>query len=377
MVSQTFPPLNRTGAPLQALYLTRALGQLGVDVEMLTSCPWKQCTAIAWPDGIRVRAIPFADVRGLRGASRFATSIGVGKRLADWDIIHGHALSPMVLGVALGRGRNGPPMLAKPSIGGDHAEGEITRITRSPAAKILRKAAQRIDRFAILDDLIEADMEPLGIPQERLIRVDNGVDLDRFQPASAEEKARIREQHGLDGRTVVLFCGQLAPRKGLPELLDAWSAMRGDRHNTVLAIAGKGPLLDRVNDEVARSDGDIVYLGQQKDIAPIMRMSDVLALPSRFESFGNVIVEALASGVPVAATRCGISPRAINEGKSGWLIDDTDTTAIKQTLGHVLARRESLADLSAGCREVAEMFSFDRIARRYLEVYDDMLAQRR
>jgi len=376
MLSQTLPPENRTGAPLQAVFLSRALVKLGVDVEILTTRTKGEGWEQNHPNGIKIHTLPFANALGPGKAIRFAGAAIKALGLRGWDVLHGHALSPMVLGVALARERPALPMLVKPSIGGPHPEGEISRIIDSPAASILRRAMQRIDRFAVLDELILADLGRLSIPNDRLVRVDNGVDIERFRPARPGEKREIRTRLGITGRKVVLFCGQLTARKGIPELLMAWSGLRAGHSDTVLAIAGDGPLEAEVREAVAASGGNIAYLGQHADIAPVIRMSDLLILPSRFESFGNVMVEALASGVPIAATPCGAASKIVVRGKSGWLIEDTRVGSIQRTLAEALADSGPCSGLGVECRRIAEGFAFERIAHRYLEIYQSMLSMR-
>jgi glycosyltransferase involved in cell wall biosynthesis len=310
----------------------------------------------------------------MRSATRFLAAALWARGMRRWDLVHGHALSPTVLGVALGRRRRAPPMLVKPSIGGSHGEGEVERIVRNPAAPILRRAAHRIDHFVVLDELIRNDMSRLEIPAARLTRIDNGIDTDRFRPAQGDERHCIRESLAIRADRVVLFCGQLTSRKGVMELLQAWRRVQAGHPDTVLVIAGDGPLKSKVETVAKQPDSGVVFLGQMSDVAPVIRMSDLLIMPSRFESFGNALVEALASGVPVLATHCGVAPRVLSGGDTGWIIDQTTPEAIEDALVTALAMSGQWDAMSRACRQVAEQFSFDKIARQYLQLYRKMLA---
>lgn len=374
MLSQRFPPANWTGAPLQALRLSQALIAKGASVRVITTCPLA-CKETAYDiDGVSVSTIRFCDLPGLASASRFASAAIHSGYIRDTDIVHGHALSPMVLGYALARGGCGPPLLVKPSLGGAHCEGEMQQIVSSFAAPVLLKAHGKIDRFAVLDDDIYNDLLASGTHVEKLSRVDNGIDVMRFRPASEGERGRLRAAYGLGSRKVILFCGQFTPRKGVQELLDAWRECQLAHRGAVLVFCGEGPLLANITKVVEQYSGAIACIGQQTDVASVMRMADVLILPSRAESFGNVVLEALATGLPVAATNCGIAGRVVKSGKTGWPIETTTRDAIHRCLKQVLADENKWREMGVEGVKVAAKYSFDKIADDYFRIYEGLLA---
>lgn len=228
----------------------------------------------------------------------------------------------------------------------------------------------------MLDDLVEEDLLSVGIPAERLRRVDNGIDLQSYFPASVGDRSILRQKHQLPvDAGVILFCGQLTERKGIGELLAAWDAGFARQQNAVLVICGDGPLRGAVELACDGSDSRIVYYGPVADSSEYFRMADALILPSRCESFGNVIIEALASGVPVASTACGIAPRVLADGRCGWLIADTDPGAIELTLQKIFADAARWAVMAAEGRRVAQGFSFEYVAENYVALYSELLAR--
>lgn len=373
MLSQRLPPENHTGAPLQAVQLSRALIARGARVQMLTTRPYGVNDHCGTLTGIPVRAIRYPRVPGLVSIARLLGAAAHAPRIADTDIVHGHALSPMILGYALNRGRQGPPLLVKPSLGGLHREGELQRLNTPMAKPLLHRALHRIDAFAVLDDLIESDLRSLGIPGDRLIRVDNGVDLERFRPADAAQKHALRGNFGITAQRVILFCGQLSPRKGVAELLAAWPQQLAGEHSVALALCGAGPLQTEVENAARDHPGAIHYLGQQADAAAVMRMADALVLPSRIESFGNVIVEALASGIPVISTRCGVAGRTVVPGRTGWHIEMVNAPAINTSLSEAIAARSHWPDMAQEACKTAAAFAVERIAGNYLHIYERLL----
>lgn len=369
MLSQRLPPESVTGAPLQALQLSQALIDSGATLRMFTTRPMGS-GPIDWSFGdIPVSTIRYPRVHALVPAARLVATAMRAREISNAQVVHGHALSPMVLGYALGRKKHSPPLLVKPSLGGVHKEGELQKLRSLLPGPALRHALNRIDAFAVLDDLIEADLLGVGISPEKLYRVDNGVELDRFRPAEVEEKQVLQKQYSLPTSRIMLYCGQLSPRKGIMELLSGWPRQLAASHGISLAFCGDGPLRAEVERAAIEHPGSFTYLGQQEDSAPAIRMSDALILPSRNESFGNVVVEALASGLPVAATPCGIAQHLIKTGVTGWQIKSTDACTIRATLEQALSETDQWPHMARECRMAARQFGFNRIAERYLEIY--------
>ncbi|MBT4521315.1 MAG: glycosyltransferase family 4 protein [Halieaceae bacterium] len=374
MLSQQFPPVNYTGAPLQAWLLSRALVAAGARVEVITSKPWGQKQTGYGLAGVEINTIPYINLPGLRAVTRFISAAVHLRDLSRWDIVHGHALSPLVLGAALGNRRGEPPLLVKPSLGGDHAEGEVQRIKTSFAYPLFRRALANIDCYAVLDELIRQDLRNIGIPLNRMVSTNNGVDIDRYQPVGQEQKRAIRRRYNIGSSKVMLFCGQLSPRKGIAELLEAWPIQRSCELGVTLVICGDGPLRELVRRRACKAGSQVVYLGSHTDTTSIMQMSDVLILPSYFESFGNVVLEALACGVPVAATSCGIAPQLVKPGESGWQIAEVSVEGIGHAIDDVFKNIGDWEQMAESCTSIARQFSIDRIARDYLCLYEKLMA---
>ena len=199
----------------------------------------------------------------------------------------------------------------------------------------------------------------------------NGVDLDRFRPASEAERARARASIGLSGDSLVaVFIGHEFERKGLPIVVDALRQAPG----VSLLVVGGTP------DQIRHSRGQserlgvadrVHYLGPQPDPVPFLQAADVFVLPSAYESYGLVIMEALASGVPVVSTSVGVAPEVIDDGMNGFIVPQ-DAAVVAQRL-----RELSGQDLSAWrqrARERAAGHSWRAAADRYLALVDELQA---
>jgi len=143
-------------------------------------------------------------------------------------------------------------------------------------------------------------MAQYSVPGEKIVVLYNGVDLDRFHPAKrGESRDRIRNRWKVPcDAPLVLFVGSGFRRKGLDQLLSLWNSPGLDR--VFLLVVGADARLDRYQ---ARADvvapGRVVFAGRQDDIENYYAAADVVALPSLQEAFGNVVLEALATGLPV------------------------------------------------------------------------------
>ena len=208
--------------------------------------------------------------------------------------------------------------------------------------------------------------------------IHNGIEADRFQPDSANRRAK-RDELGLtDAQFVVGIVGQITPRKGQLELLGAFAAALGEVPHAVLLVVG-APLFNR-DDEYFRQlthragelgVGDRVrFLGQRRDVAGVMQAFDLLVVSSLAEPFGLVVIEAMASGTPVLATAVDGIPELIRHGENGWLVPSRDERALTAAIVH-LSRQPNLRRHFAeqGGPYVRARFSAEEFVRKLENFY--------
>ncbi len=171
----------------------------------------------------------------------------------------------------------------------------------------------------------------LGVPQDRIRYVPNGVDAALFRPRPRDE---AREKLGVDSNDpIVLFVGRLEPAKGIDELLSAISTIRRDRPRTRFVLLGDGVSGDRVREVAAASGGHVLAPGPRPltEVAEWMAACDVFCLPSHREGTPNVVLEALACGRPVVATSVGGIPDIVDESV-GRLVEAHDAGSLSRAL---------------------------------------------
>jgi glycosyltransferase involved in cell wall biosynthesis len=225
-------------------------------------------------------------------------------------------------------------------------------ITNPLTALIWRNARAVVGNSAGLCQLAQNFMPGLAVPE-----IPNGVDTARFFP-SARPSGTTCE---------LLFVGRLAPQKGVDILLNALARIpKGWR----LRIAGDGPERERLSALAATLglEGRVDFLGwTQRDALPeLYRSADVFVFPSYDEGMPNVVLEALASGLPIVATRIAGNDQLVAEGENGTLVPPGDPSAFASALMPLIADHALRATLGATSRNIAvERFSWARSAAAY------------
>ena len=193
-----------------------------------------------------------------------------------------------------------------------------------------------------------------------------GVNLDLFAPR------RQQPHRGERQRPVILYVGRLSQEKDLAILFEAFRLLN-QRGAYQLRIVGDGPLRPQT-ERFVRSTAHTVYMGMipyGKRLAEIYATADVLALPSRNETFGLTILEALASGIPAVAVKQG-GPTDLLHARVGALATPGDPVDFADKLAHVLGDKS----LAQHCRAyVAEHFAWDKTFMKLLAIYDNLHAQ--
>jgi glycosyltransferase involved in cell wall biosynthesis len=206
-----------------------------------------------------------------------------------------------------------------------------------------------------------------GLPPSRLTVVPNGVDTDFFQPG---------KNGGKDGKTVLLSVARLVPDKDHDTMLAAFSQLTERHPGAELWLVGNGPRRETLEHKVLDLGltGRVKFLPVAKDIRHLYHQADVFVLSSVNEALPNVILEAMAAGLPVVATRVGGLPEAVVPGDTGLLVDPRDVNGLAAALGSLLDDPETRRNLGRRGRErVLEQFSFEAMVSRHEEVWARLL----
>jgi phosphatidylinositol alpha-mannosyltransferase len=196
--------------------------------------------------------------------------------------------------------------------------------------------------------------------------IPNGVDLDRFTSAEPFEKLR-------DGTLNILFVGRLEERKGLIHLLKAYHRLRKRKVDARLLVVGAGPKLREYRRYVGlRGIRDVEFLGRVSDDEKVryFASADIYCAPNTGqESFGIVLLEAMAAGVPIVASDIHGFKRVVERNVQGLLVEPRNPRALAAAL-YTLARDPDLRhEMGDAGRERAPEFSWDRVTERIVDFY--------
>ena len=219
----------------------------------------------------------------------------------------------------------------------------------------------------------EAMVEMYGAPVEKLKVVHCGVDTALFQPLDA---VQARRGLSLNGEKIALYVGRIEPLKGVELLLRIAASMDGDTPFKMLIVGGD-PTSEqepRRLAELADSlglNGVVEFVGRvpRASLAGYFSVADVCVVPSYYESFGLVALEAMACGAPVIATRVGGLPWVVKHGRNGYLLPWRCPERFADTLSMIFSNQSLRESLSRAALETAEAMSWDRAAGRFLELY--------
>jgi UDP-glucose:(heptosyl)LPS alpha-1,3-glucosyltransferase len=233
----------------------------------------------------------------------------------------------------------------------------------------------RFRRYVALSERVAQELELYyAVPRERVVVIPNGVNLDRFTPVPADRDETRRSLGLSPGAPVLLFVGHEFDRKGLAFVIDALSRLA--RRDAVLVVAGAGDVRPFARQAEACGLQDRVhFLGPRSDLPSLYRAADAFVLPTRYESFCLVCIEAMACGLPVLATKVGGIEDYLREAVNGHFIT-RHASEIAATLDRLLADPSALAQLREGALATAAGYEWGRIAARYRQLLEDVQRER-
>jgi len=243
----------------------------------------------------------------------------------------------------------------------------------------IRPLVQRY--IAVSRDLERWLIDTVGASPARVRQIYNGVDQEHFYPRG-DPRRDLAPPGFLPANALLIgTVGRLAGVKDQRSLIRAFAALLkerpAERARLRLLIVGDGPLRSELEAEIqAQGIGDYAWLpGDRDDVPELLRLLDLFVLPSLGEGISNTILEAMACGLPVIATRVGGNPELIDEDLTGTLVPPGDVPALTRAIAGYLDDPARLRRHGqAGLAKVRERFRWERCVEDYLGVYDELLA---
>lgn len=261
----------------------------------------------------------------------------------------------------------------------------LSRIYPPHASSILweRFALTRSDTpiIAVSDRTAEELTRYLGIDQARIHVIYNGIDTARFSPAPSRSDARAQIQVLVQARSadavVLVFVGYSFRRKGLAQVIRAIAAL-GDERLELWVAGGDDPApYRRLALQLGVSER-VRFLGHRSDVVVLMQAADAFVMPTSYDPFPLVLLEALACGTPVITSRVAGVAELMTDGREGYMVTDPfDTAELAGALGRLVEREAQWPELSAAARALTLDWDWDAIWRRTEALYAELLARKR
>ena len=363
--------------------IASSLGRKDIEVDIFTrshaSCA-NRINQVA--DNVRVIHIDAGNIEDEKDVikdtlSEFENNASnfVNREGTKYDLIHSHYWFSGKVGTLLARQWAIPHIVTFHTLSENKIKariGEMEPEERFYAEREIAKTADRIVGFSeheksILINSYEA-------PSDRVSVIPCGVDIELFRPYT---DLSAKKQLGLTNMTVLLYVGRLEPLKGIDVLLKAASIMEHSANLKVLIIGGDDDQdqelcrLKTLDEELNVSD-KVIFLGriEQNELPVYYNAADICVVPSFYESFGLVALEAMACGTPVVASRVGGLASIVKNNITGLLISWRFPETFADAIDSILANETNRKYMSDQSRTLALSLSWDSVAQKLIETYN-------
>jgi glycosyltransferase involved in cell wall biosynthesis len=352
--------------------------------RVFTTCTDRALSSDDTVDGIPVKRV-LVDVARPSSKLRAAVrTIGFFIRhQRSFDVVHLHGFSQKsVLLVLLARLFRKKIVITIHTAEQDEPEG-----VRRLGGFAYRRYASA-DRFIAISPRLAENYRRAGLPDDRLAMVPNAVDTDRFTPASAAERQRLRTALDASAANLpwLLFVGFFSADKAPEVLADAWLQLHRAGLRTSLVLVGAhrstyhevdASIAERIRIKAASAGAEslVRFVGEVADVERYHRAADVFVMPSVREAFGMALIEAMASGTPVIATRIdGVTDVIVDDGRTGILVPPRNTDRLAVAIRSLLDDPAAAASMATRARAaVMQQYSLEAAAARWSALYQQVI----
>jgi len=286
------------------------------------------------------------------------------------QILHSFLFHANFLGRVIGKLRNVPIIIS--SIHSEYFGG------------ILReKLLKWTDRFCNITTIVskgaaERMIDLKVVSKNKLKVIYNGIDLENFPFRKLEARTKIRKELNIEeNKKILISVGRLHEAKGCPYLIKAMKILKEKYPHILLIVLGEGPEGKKIEEQIKelKLEKNILLLGQKENISEYLNASDVFVMPSLWEGLPIALLEAMACGLPVVATRVGGVPEVVEDGKSSFLVELKNPRGLAEKIIKTLEMSEEERKKMGehGRKIVEKKFSIEQMVKEYENLYQELL----
>jgi glycogen(starch) synthase len=358
--------------------LSKRLAKAGESVRVYASDlydegRWERRTGFApQVDGVPVRRFPVYKrlIPGLTMPLMVGLMDALSKDAPDVIHAHSHRYGHVLESALVARSRGIPLVVSTHYHPADRREPLTKRGLLRLQDHLFGWTAYRVARALVVETELEASLLRGFAPSGRIHTIPPGIDLDAWADESEE---------GPEGLPVryILYAGRIASNKGLSTLLRAFAGLPAATRPALVLMGqdwGQRARLDALAHELGISR-EVVWTGHVDSAAQyraVFRRASAFVLPSEWEAFGLVLLEAMAAGVPVVATRVGGVPEVLDGGTAGLLVPYGESRALSHAIERVIDSRALADELGNAGRQRVKRYSWQRAVEAHRSLYRDI-----
>lgn len=375
MLVNKFPPVPAGGAEKQAERLSEYLAANGVEVSVLT----RATAGLARQErrnGFFIERVPAPGPGKLNTVVfTLGAMLALFRHRRRYTILHAHlAFAPAVAAAIMGR-LLGKKVIVK--FGNSGAFGDIQVSQQSSRGRYKLGLLRRfVDINIALDDVMESELLGAEFRRERVLRMINGIEVERFSRRT--EKPAAKTALSLAGKTVLIFVGRLAPQKALPDLLMALQTARKTCPKLHLLLIGDGEERKALENQV-RALGltpHVTFVGNVDTVQRYLDAADIFVLPSLAEGISNALLEAMTAGLASIATAVGGTPEVLEQGACGLVLPPSRPDLFAAAIVGLATNPAEITRLGEAARNrIMQTYAFHVVGNQYIELYQRLNRQ--
>jgi sugar transferase (PEP-CTERM/EpsH1 system associated) len=289
----------------------------------------------------------------------------------SYDLVHTHNYAPLFYGAPLAK-LAGVPARVYTQHGVTMFPCSRKRLT---ALKIL---SHFIDRWVTVSHSVRSEIiEYTGLSEVKFVTIVNGIDAGKFKPSIKND---LKHDLGLERFDLIIgTVGRLSPEKDHATLIEAFRLIPNQSGNTCLVIVGDGKQRSQLESmiEDLGLNTTVFLLGNRTDIPDVLANFDIFVNSSKSEGIPLTILEAMACGLPVVATRVGGNPEIIADEVTGLMVPSQDAQAMKNAIVSILQDPEKMKQMGMeGRRRAEQYFSLEAMTEQYLSEYAKIVEEK-